>query len=155
MPRSTPSVPNPLKTIKICQDNTLRVLPKVESDHSWDYYSLLTDFWPRWLRVHVVFVTKLSLKMALVRFDLPLQRAHNTAFTVIPVGKKWFPRNFSLRVSRVYFSHGENVHHDTARRDVPKLIRIHQILSDFMTLTSVTRIKLCTTTSLPGRRRCT
>ncbi len=47
---------------------------------------------------------------ALLRFDLPLQRLT----THLLVSKKWFPRNMSLRGSRLYFSDGNNGHPDTA-----------------------------------------
>ena len=47
---------------------------------------------------------------ALVRFDLTLQRL-TTHFLV---SKKWFPRNMSLRGSRLYYSDGKNGHPDTA-----------------------------------------
>ena len=47
---------------------------------------------------------------ALLRFDLLLQRL-TTHFLV---SKKWFPRNMSLRGSRLYFSDGKNGHPDTA-----------------------------------------
>jgi hypothetical protein len=47
---------------------------------------------------------------ALLRFDLPLQRLT----THLLVFKKWFPRNMSLRGSRLYYSGGNNGHLDTA-----------------------------------------
>ena len=47
---------------------------------------------------------------ALLRFDLPLHRL--TSHYV--VSKKWFPRFFSLRGSRLYYSNGKNGHPDTA-----------------------------------------
>jgi ribosomal protein L13E len=47
---------------------------------------------------------------ALLRFDLPLQRIT----THLLVSKKWFPRNMSLRDSRLYYSDGKNGHPDTA-----------------------------------------
>jgi hypothetical protein len=47
---------------------------------------------------------------ALLRFDLPLQRLT----THLLVFKKWFPRNMSLRGSRLYYSDGNNGHPDTA-----------------------------------------
>ena len=47
---------------------------------------------------------------ALVRFDLTLQRLT----THLLVSKKWFPRNMSLRGSRLYYSDGNNGHPDTA-----------------------------------------
>jgi hypothetical protein len=46
----------------------------------------------------------------LQRFDLPLQRLT----THLLVSKKWFPRNMSLRGSRLYYSDGNNGHPDTA-----------------------------------------
>ena len=46
----------------------------------------------------------------LLRFDLPLQRLTTQyIFT-----KKWFPRFFVLRGSRLYYSDGNNGHPDTA-----------------------------------------
>ena len=48
---------------------------------------------------------------ALIRFDLPLQRL-TTQFLVT---KKWFPRDFSLRSSRLYHCDGKNGHPDTAQ----------------------------------------
>ena len=47
---------------------------------------------------------------ALLRFDLTLQRLT----THLLVSKKWFPRNMSLRGSRLYYSDGNNGHPDTA-----------------------------------------
>ena len=47
---------------------------------------------------------------ALIRFDLPLHRLT----TNLLVTKKWFPRHFSLRGSRLYYSDGKNGHPDTA-----------------------------------------
>jgi hypothetical protein len=47
---------------------------------------------------------------ALLRFDLLLQR-YTTHFRV---SKKWFPRNMSLRGSRLYYSDGKNEYPDTA-----------------------------------------
>ncbi len=47
---------------------------------------------------------------ALLRFDMPLQRLA----THLLVFKKWFPRNMSLRGSRLYYSDGNNGHPDTA-----------------------------------------
>ena len=47
----------------------------------------------------------------LLHFELPLQRwTTNYVFS-----KKWFPRNFLLRGSRLYYSDGENRHPDTAQ----------------------------------------
>jgi hypothetical protein len=46
---------------------------------------------------------------ALLRFDLPLHRLTTKFFS-----KKWFPRFFSLRGSRLYYSDGKNGHPDTA-----------------------------------------
>ena len=48
---------------------------------------------------------------ALLRFDLPLQRL-TTHFLV---SKQWFPRYFSLRGSRLYYSDGKNGYPDTAQ----------------------------------------
>ena len=48
---------------------------------------------------------------ALLRFDLPLQRL-TTHFVF---SKKWFPRNFSLRGIRLYYSDGKDGHPDTAQ----------------------------------------
>ena len=48
---------------------------------------------------------------ALIRFDLPLQRLT----THFAVSKKWFPRHFSLRGSRLYHCDGKNGHPDTAQ----------------------------------------
>ncbi len=48
---------------------------------------------------------------ALLRFDLPLHRLT----THYVVSKKWFPRFFSLRGSRLYYSDGKNGHPDTAK----------------------------------------
>jgi hypothetical protein len=45
---------------------------------------------------------------ALLRFDLPLHRLTTKFFS-----KKWFPRFFSLRGSRLYYSDGKNGHPDT------------------------------------------
>jgi hypothetical protein len=45
---------------------------------------------------------------ALLRFDLPLQRLTTKFFS-----KKWFPRFFSMRSSRLYYSDGKNGHPDT------------------------------------------
>ena len=46
---------------------------------------------------------------ALLRFDLPLQR-----FTThMMFSKKWFPRFFCMRSSRLYYSDGKNGHSDT------------------------------------------
>ena len=49
------------------------------------------------------------LHEALLRFDLPLQRL-TTQFLVT---KKWFPRFFVLRGSRLYYSMGEKGHPDS------------------------------------------
>jgi hypothetical protein len=51
-----------------------------------------------------------SRHAALLRFDLPLHRLT----THYVVSKKWFPRFFSLRGSRLYYSDGKNGHPDTA-----------------------------------------
>jgi hypothetical protein len=58
-----------------------------------------SDCQPKWLR-----------HTALLRFDLPLHRLT----THYVVSKKWFPRFFSLRGSRLYYSDGKNRHPDTA-----------------------------------------
>jgi hypothetical protein len=50
------------------------------------------------------------LVIALQRFDLPLHRLT----THYVLSKKWFPRFFSLRGSRLYYSDGKNGHPDTA-----------------------------------------
>ena len=50
------------------------------------------------------------LVIALQRFDLPLHRLT----THYVLSKKWFPRFFSLRGCRLYYSDGKNGHPDTA-----------------------------------------
>ena len=44
-----------------------------------------------------------------MRFDLPLQRLT----THMMFSKKWFPRFFCLKGSRLYYSDGKNEHPDT------------------------------------------